>query len=145
MTTHEACSPPSDWDLLEQHIRGIVMPLFRQVAEAARSSGHYAIAAPVVIRILTGTRPNHEPFVTGAFLGLARHQPALGEDYPGSLKVVPAAGTAFLVNEKAPAFDRIKGAALADLTELRLIGMVREVLASTFYQPLSTLPHAADR
>lgn len=132
MAMHEACSPPTDWDRLEQHIRGVVMPLFRQVAEAARSSGHYALATPVVARLVPGVRANGDPFVTGAFLGLARSQPGLAEDYEGVVKVVPAAGAAFVLSEKAPAFDRIKGASIDELGELRLIAIVREILIRTF-------------
>lgn len=110
------------------------MPLFRQVAEAARASGHFGIAAMVVERARGGPQPNREPFVAGAFLGLAHRQPGWEEDYDGIIRIVPAGGLSFILNHKAPAFNRTDGASIDELSEFRLVGMVREIMASAFGQ-----------
>ncbi len=132
---HAPASTPGIWrerDRLEAHIRRVVMPLFRQVADAARASGHYGIAAMVVARAQGGLQPSREPFVTGAFLGLAHRQPGWEEDYAGIIRVVPAGGPAFTLNCRAPAFNRTAGASIEEVSEFRLVAMVREIMASAF-------------
>ncbi len=116
----------------EHHIRQVVMPLLRQVAEAAHASGRYGIAAVIVARAKGGAQPNREPFVAGAFLGLAQRQPGWEEDYGGIIRIAPAGGSAFTLTRKVPAFYRMETVPIEELGELRIIEAVREVMAGAF-------------
>lgn len=121
-----------DRENIEQHIKNKVMPLFKDVAEAARNNGYYGTAEFIVVQPVSGAEETHASFVMGAHLALSRNRRAWSPQCEGSLRIVHASSTIFTLNRRAPDFNITDGASLSDLSRFNLIVMVREIVASTF-------------
>ncbi len=121
----------ADYESVQRHIRDVVMPVFADVADAARKSGYYA-SADMIVAQPGGPRRTRASFAMGALLGLSAGQPLAGEPFHAYVRLVHSSGTIYTLSQRAPDFNRTDGASLDELTEARLCELIREVLASTF-------------
>jgi hypothetical protein len=66
----------ADRENFEQHIKNKVMPLFKEVTQAASNNRYYRIAEIIVEQPMTGTEEIHPPFVMGTLLALSHNRRA---------------------------------------------------------------------
>ncbi len=122
----------ADRERAESHIKNVVMPLFNEVADAARKRGYFGTTEMILVQAVNDPGGKEAPFVMGALLGLSRTPPIVPRQWAGAIKLVHTSGAIFALSHRAPDFNRTDGASIDDLNPQRLTAIVREVIASTF-------------
>lgn len=125
-----AAQNEADREAAEKHLKEVVIPLFEEVAAAARKSGYVGNVRQIDAQSVSGQ--NTAPFVRGVHLTLSRRQAGTDFHSEGFIKLEHNVGRSFSFDIRARGSGEKRSISIEDLDRSQLEQMVRRVMMGTF-------------